>query len=549
MPVWLASCGAATVAVEPWPSPAEPPAPARYPYAWAATARHDASPEHAESMLEQKLAAFARSVESRQRKWSVPPPIRLDSEALRDELEAIIDQVEDRADVAVHVRDLIGGHVVFDHMGEALLNPASNQKIVTSAAAIDLLGADYVFETHFGFADGKLYIRGEGDPTLDEDALGVAVRRVLRELDGATIEAVVVDDSAFSPDRLAPGFESGGAGVSYQAPSGALSLNFNTVEVVVYGVKGQRRPGVGVSPESTHVVVDNRARISSRDALSIRTRLVGEGASAKTVVEVSGSVKSGGRAKFERRRVGDPGLFAGGAVAQIIAVETKVPPPPVERGRFPDDLAATVVWASPPLLEVADRVLAFSNNFIAEQLLRTMGWRLSGEPGDWANGRAALEGYWTAIGNDAASIIFENGSGFSRGGRISPSALVDLIALAERNRREGADHSGLVDALPIAGEEGTLRARLRKSGKRVRAKTGTMDGVSGLSGVILSESGDPQVAFSILVNAHRNATLSAAKRRRVEDAIVMRLLDHLDDWELRWAVEILEAEAIVGAAP
>jgi D-alanyl-D-alanine carboxypeptidase/D-alanyl-D-alanine-endopeptidase (penicillin-binding protein 4) len=112
---------------------------------------------------------------------------------------------------------------------------------------------------------------------------------------------------------------------------------------------------------------------------------------------------------------------------------------------------------------------------------------------------------------------------------VTTSALVDLIAVA--HQVQGAE--GLLSALPVAGAEGTLRARLRRSGKRVRAKTGTMDGISGLSGVITAEDGVPQVAFSILSNLREGAPAPGPARKRVEDRVVMAVLRALDAWALQ----------------
>ena len=532
------SCGKAFL--EPWPEPPAFEAPAEYRYTLVPDSLEIDDPVAQASLLERRLAAFAAHVE-KQRRRRLPPPVSLDREGLTRELESIVARLEGDATVAVHVRDLLGNRVVYDHYGDALMNPASNQKIVTAAAALDLLGADYVFETEFSYRDGALHVRGEGDPTLDSDALEEAVRGALEVIGDDPVQRIVVDDAAFSTERLAPGFDPGGVGVSYQAPSGALSLNFNTVEVLVYPVAGARSPAVSLIPASTHLRLDNRARVGSKDALDIRSRLVGEGDSAYTEVQVRGTAKAGARATLERRRIGDPGLFTGGAVAEIVAKIVGGEPPPVVRGPVRHDAELVYVHESPPLVEVADRGLAYSNNFIAEQMLRTMGWRLSGDPGDWTNGREVLEGYWTAIGNDLAAISVQNGSGMTREGRVSAASLVDLIAVAERN-----ESHALFDALPVAGEEGTLRARLRKSGKRVRAKTGTMDGVSGLSGVILGEDGQAQIAFSILTNVEAESRVPASRRREVEDALVMTLLEHLDDWEIRWAIEILEAEPVIG---
>jgi D-alanyl-D-alanine carboxypeptidase/D-alanyl-D-alanine-endopeptidase (penicillin-binding protein 4) len=112
----------------------------------------------------------------------------------------------------------------------------------------------------------------------------------------------------------------------------------------------------------------------------------------------------------------------------------------------------------------------------------------------------------------------------SRNGRVTTAGLVDLLSAAYRTR--SGSHS-LIDALPVAGEPGTMQYRLRMSGKRVRAKTGTLSGVSGLTGVITSESGAPQVAFSILINGE----LPAKHRRHVEDGIVTVVLGALDAFE------------------
>ena len=139
-----------------------------------------------------------------------------------------------------------------------------------------------------------------------------------------------------------------------------------------------------------------------------------------------------------------------------------------------------------------------------------------------------VQAYWETLGLPSGALVFENGSGFSQRGRVTTSALVDLIAVAHRVQGQ----EGLLSALPVAGADGTLRARLRRSGKRVRAKTGTMDGISGLSGVITSEDGVPQVAFSILSNL-RAGEASGPARKRVEDRIVMAVLKALDAWAVQ----------------
>ncbi len=244
----------------------------------------------------------------------------------------------------------------------------------------------------------------------------------------------------------------------------------------------------------------------------------------KTIVEVAGNMSKYARPHKVRRRVVDPGMFTGTAFASVLAQHTTSEPLPVVRGVMPRDAESILVNESAPLIEVLDAGLAYSNNFVAEQVLRTLAWRMTGDPGDWVAGQEILQGYWSALGNDPTTLVVENAAGLSRNGRVTTAGLVDLLSAAYNSR--GGAH-GLFDALPVAGEPGTMRYRLRMSGKRVRAKTGTMSGVSGLTGVITSENGAPQVAFSILINGE----LPAKHRRSVEDRIVTHVLRALDAFE------------------
>lgn len=484
------------------------------------------APLTAQQRLERNLQAFATAVEAYQAHAPrQAPPVDFDSERLDEAIGAIVDDIDDKAQVSVHVRELASDAILFDYFGDVPLNPASNQKLLTASAALDLLGEDYSYRTPVYVRDDVLYIEGSGDPSIDRDVLVQIANEITDEVGVAALSRIVVDDHAFSERRFGPGYRAEGVGEAYQAPSGALSLSFNTVQVTVYPIVGSRRAGVAVYPPSDHVVVKNAVRVGgTKSRVSIRSEQRGD----KTVIRLIGRMAKHAPPIVERRRIYDPALYTGSALAAILAENSGTQPLPVVRGRVPVDAHPVHVHESPPLIEIVDGGLAWSNNFIAEQLLRTLAWRLTGEPGDWDNGTEVLAGYWNALGNDPEALEIVNGSGFSGQGRVTTSALVDLISVAHRVQGDG----GLIAALPVAGEEGTMRARLRQSGKRVRAKTGTLRGVSGLSGVITSEDGTGQVAFSILINV-REGALAAAKRRDVEDRIVMEVLRHVDDYESR----------------
>jgi D-alanyl-D-alanine carboxypeptidase/D-alanyl-D-alanine-endopeptidase (penicillin-binding protein 4) len=498
------------------------PAP-RYAFSWRADGRRLDDDVEATRRLEAKLGAFSRRVEAARSSLAPAPNVAFDPDRLRVDVESIVARLGPGARVGVHVRDLASDTVLFDLQGDTLLNPASNHKVLTSSGVIDLVGADYRFETTARWDGSIVYVQGTGDPLLDPTSFETMADQIVARIGiAAEVEAVMVDDSAFSGHRLAPGFDAGGAGVSYQAPSGALSANFNTVEVVVYPIAGSKRTAVKVRPSSTHVRVSNRSRRGT-GRLFISTRPAPSPDGPVTLVEVGGSTLS---AQTQRRRVSDPGLFAGGILASEIADRQETVPAVVLRGAPPAEAEIIAVHVSEEVLEAVSGVLAFSNNFVAEQLLRTLGWRITGAPGDWENGSEVLRGYWAALGNAPEHLEFENGSGLSVMGRVTPVGLVNVLSVGHRLHR---GQRGLVDALPIAGLEGTVKSRLQSTNHRVRAKTGTLDGVSGLTGVITDAEGVPDIAFSILINEAPDASGPHRRRKRVEDDIVEAVLEAVDE--------------------
>lgn len=436
------------------------------------------------------------------------------SAALVQRLESLASGVGDSEELGlgIAVRDLDTGASVFEHDAERGLNPASNHKLLTAVAALELLGADYRWQTRVLRVGDALVLRGEGDPSLRTQDLERLAAEVAAAIDLHEIRRVIVDDTAFSPQRFGPGYDPDGPGVSYMAPSGALSLQWSTVEVRVRGAATGQALHVEVSPPCEHVEIRSTAT-GGRGGLHVESFTEGE----RTVITVDGHLRRGARFT-KRRRVSDPGRFAGSVFAAMLTRRGAAEDLPVELGPTPAAATPVATHTSAPLPQVLDSALSWSNNFTSEQILRTLGWRMSGEPGDWDNGRHAIERYWAAAGLSHHALAFENASGLSASGRISAAALADLLAFAAR---EGSDAAALWSALPVAGREGTVKDRLRRSGGRVRAKTGTMRNASALSGVVRARGGR-RLGFSILVNG----PVSPDRSRRLQDAVVMALVEH-----------------------
>lgn len=438
-----------------------------------------------------------------------------DVHVLRQQLAAVLRRAGG-ARVGVHVRDLDSGEPLFDHHGDLLLNPASNQKLVTAIVAVELLGPSYRFETRVVRAGDDLVLIGEGDPSLQHPDLHALASQVVAAGAHHGVQRILVDDTAFSPDRHGPGYSAHGDGASYTAPSGALSLNFNTAVVTIRPSDPGRPAGIVVTPPGAHVEVHGSVRTGRGRPLDVTSHEAGD----RTIFEVAGALPGGHASVSVRRRVADPALFAGHAFAEVLRELTdQAEPLPVARGTAAGPVVAR--RHSAPLVEVLASSLKYSNNFTSEQVLRTLGWRMHGL-GSWDAGRAAVLAAWTALGLDPADLVFENGAGLSRTGRVSPRALVALLA---RTRDEGSPAAALLPTLASAGGEGTLRGRLTHADRRVRGKTGTISGVSALSGVAASADGRDLLGFSILING---GDRPARAHRRLQDRVVLTLLGHLD---------------------
>lgn len=423
-------------------------------------------------------------------------------------LRRVLSRAPRNARIAIRVEHLESGKVFVDRDGDRHLNPASNQKILSAVAAVDLLGPDYRFETRVVRHGDTLTLVGEGDPTLQVDDLYRLAAEVATAVELPEIRRLRVDDRAFDRARFAPGYDPTGPGASYMAPSGALSMQFNTVEIVVQPGEFGGPAEVRTSPECAHVRIDSSATTGHGRPLTIETH-EDNGA---TVVRVRGSIPAGHAGVTKRRRIVDPGLYVGTTFAEILASMGTIDPPTVERGAADSQGQVVATRLSPPLPRALESGLKYSNNFVAEQTLRTLAWRATGRPGSWSDGVELLHRYLRALGLDDDRIAFENGSGLSTRGRLSPKTLVQLVRRAD----------DLLPSLPISGRDGTLRARMELVDGLVRAKTGTMGGVSALSGI--AGTGDERLAFSILVNGR----LSTRRARALQDHIVVALLNDRD---------------------
>jgi D-alanyl-D-alanine carboxypeptidase/D-alanyl-D-alanine-endopeptidase (penicillin-binding protein 4) len=408
------------------------------------------------------------------------------------------------ARASIVVSDVETGQLLFARDPDVLLNPASNVKLVTSAAALARLGPEFRFDTEVyvdaGAGEGAaraLYVRGKGDPTLVTERLW-AIAGDLVHLGIRRVGDVVVDDTYFDRERSGPGFDQEAGDKSYLAPAGAASLNWNTIAVHV--AAGDRRGGkarVELEPASELFEVDVRATTVAPGG---RRRLVVSSvrAGARQRIVVEGRIPIGSRMQTVWRRIDDPALYLGHTLRRLMELRGARFAGKVRAGQVPQGARLVHVAQSESLGEVVRRLNKTSNNFVAEQLLKTIGAEAKGAPGSWANGVEAVADFLAEVGIPRGSYVMKNGSGLNDTNRFSARQLVTLLRAMWARFPLQAEY---LASLPVAGRDGTIRWRMEGSEAegRLRAKTGTLENVTSLSGYV-QNAGHRTLAFAILVN-------------------------------------------------
>ncbi|MFD6950269.1 D-alanyl-D-alanine carboxypeptidase [Nocardiopsis sp. TSRI0078] len=437
----------------------------------------------------------------------------------------------------VVVTDPDSGEVLYSRDGAEQLLPASNMKLFTAAAALEVLGADHTFSTEVMAEAGpghrrsveNLYLVGGGDPTLSEDDLDGLAADVAASGVRVVRGGVYADDTWFDSDRLVDDWWPEDEPYAYSAQISALTVahgerhDTGVTEVVVSPGKAGKPPEVDLGAAEGYAELDNRARTGapgSGGTLSV-DRVLGT-----NTITVSGTMPADGAPVSVLRTVHEPAGLAGHLFERALERHGVRVVGGVESGDAPEGRSGARVLAdheSPTLGEILVPFMKFSNNGHAEMLVKSIGREVADE-GSWDAGLAGVESALTGLGVDTSDLVLNDGSGLSRGNLVTADTVVDLLT-----RSRGASWYGAWrESLPVAGESdpfvgGTLRYRMGGTAAAgvVAAKTGTMTGVSALSGYVPGADGG-ELVFSIVNNGH-----SGPAPRGVQDAISVRLAEYV----------------------
>ena len=459
-----------------------------------------------------KLITLLVLVSLSQVAYAAPP----DTSKLGKGIDAVlaIDNVA-KSKVGIYVADVDTGEELYSHSADELFNPASNTKLVTAAAALDTFGPAYTVATRISYSGelknghvDRIWLKSDGDPfLLYEDVMRFAV--AVKHAGISTVDDVAVDDSAFAPGYMPPGFDQKNEDASYRAQIGAVSINFNAIAVTV------RADGdnavVDLYPPNDYVRLKNSARVNKGKGQRVSVRSVTDG--DYTRIEVTGTIGKDAAPVEVRKRIDHPGLFAASVFRQaLIDVGVAVTGSSTVAAR-PDATTTILLDTSEPLSWSLFAMNKWSNNFIAEQIFRMLG-ASKDTPATTERARAQVTAVMEKLGV-SKGWTQNNGSGLYDGNLFTPRQLGTLLVAMAKHRYAPEFEASLA----IAGADGTLAGRLKTSD--LRGKTGTLNEVTALSGYMRTASGR-HVAYVILFN---DTPVRAWTLRDEQDKIAKTIAD------------------------
>ncbi|MBK6688037.1 MAG: D-alanyl-D-alanine carboxypeptidase/D-alanyl-D-alanine-endopeptidase [Deltaproteobacteria bacterium] len=464
-----------------------------------------------------------------------PSPVRAQPsdpaiEHLQGELREILRAPElDQAFAGVSIVSLKDGRTLFAHNDAKLFNPASNQKLLTTGAALWYLGPNYRFRTEMrrdpvvknGILEGNLYVKGYGDPTLTSEELFGLVNDVAQRGFKTVKGDLIVDASFFDDNVEGPGWDQEDSDQAYAAPIGPLSANFGTFSIrMLPGERVGDPVQVLVWPPVTNIEITSSATTLGSGTLARAwvgtSRLPGD----RIRVTIRGALSiDDAEGQVVRRPVANPSQYTGELIKEMLVmrgvdVKGKVKLAPMPK----KNTIHVATHFSRPLSEIVSTLNKFSNNVMAEQILKTLGAEVGNTQGSWESGNKVIHDFLVEIGVPEGTFVLANGSGLNDTNRVTPSLLTKILqAMWERVELRPE----FVSSLAVAGSSGTIGGRFENSPAvlRLRAKTGSLIGVSALSGYVNTQD-DDTVVFSVMMNDYPGR---ARAMWRIQDRIGIAL--------------------------
>ena len=457
--------------------------------------------------------------------WGKPLPVAFTQWLQSENMQA--------ATVAVEIRNLTTGEIVYEHEAHRAVIPASVTKLTSTGAALRLLGPDYRVETEVfttgetdsdGTLHGDVVIVGHGDALLGSSRSQFARDLFLQNIWAALSKAgirriqgrITGDGSAIPAPWVGPGWEWEDFGNYYAPPIAGLNWGDNVFSLVFDTSKKKSRPRlIRTEPEIPGMVIENC--LTEEDAAHDKSYVYGgPRVSLRTII---GSIPHKNATYTVRASVSDPPAFAAQALARYLylkGIETEGGLSASHlNGDFPisTERKLLTVYRGESLDYVVNETNTNSNNLFAEMVLHQIA--LARADGTREKGVRAVMDYWKERGLDMRGVKLYDGCGLSPDTRVTAHFVCDLLADMKDDRAFRA-------SLPVAGKTGTLAMFLKGTRLQGKAhlKTGTLKNVVAYSGYIYADKGEIY-AVTFIVNDY--AGTSTAVRKKVENLLLLMI--------------------------
>ena len=412
--------------------------------------------------------------------------------------------------VSIVVADAQPTHAAarINHRGSVLVQPASVMKLITTYAALDVLGPAFTWTTPVfiegttkdGVLNGSVYLQGQGDPKMVVERVWLLLRR-LQGLGIKTIKGdIVIDRSAFEVPEVDPASFDGEPLRPYNAAPDAFLVNYKSVVMTFTPDLRTGLAFVQYDPPLAGVTMASSVPLSNTACSDYRGTLKADFLDPKRIRFLGSYPASCGEriwpvaysdpSSYAMRALHGMWLEAGGRLEGVVRL-----------GPVPTGLRAnkpSFESTSAPLAEIVRDINKYSNNVMAQQLFLTLGRDTPQRPASFEASRAMLNQWWrTQLGADDVPVL-DNGSGLSRSERASANALTRLLQKAYAS----PVMSELMASLPITGLDGTLKRS--KANAVAHLKTGSLNGVSAIAGYVDGQNGKRYAVVAIVnhPNAH-----------------------------------------------
>ncbi len=403
--------------------------------------------------------------------------------------------------------DSSGEKPIFSLNASAKIIPASVTKLVTSAVVLEELPPGTKFKTGLwskakvekSHLKGDLYLKGGGDPSFVSENMWFLVNSFLRTRVNTIEGDIIVDDSLFDQSRFDSSRQEERVDRAYDAPTGAMSFNWNSVNIFIRpGTSSGEAAVVFADPENDYIQLKAQVKTSSAGSSnSILVEREARPGNEGDLVIVKGKIAADSKEVTVYKNITHPDLWSGFNLRSFLKQRGIEVLGKIRSGIIPAGANLLAESESKPVELILADMNKFSNNFVAEMLAKSAAAKIS-VPGNISRAMEMSRDYMKKLGIKESDFELQNPSGLTRDNRLTAFGLWKVLSDLEKRFQIQPE---LMTSLPIGGVDGTLKKRFKESAglRQVRAKTGSLTGVVSMAGYLSGPEGHP-IPFVMMYN-------------------------------------------------